>query len=75
MNSTENEIYLVKSDGTHINMRIGAGHGGGVVGKPMKMVTEFYYYDPEIKEGANKIYTDISDVVSVYINGTTYNLK
>ena len=73
--SPENEMYLLKSDGTQINIMMGSGHGGGDVGGTMKMTFDFIYYDPEIKEGSNRIYTDISDVVSLYINGVTYKLK
>ncbi len=73
--SLENKMYLLKSDGTQINIMLGSGHGGGDVGGTMKMTFDFIYYDPEIKEGSNRIYTDISDVVSVYINGVTYKLK
>ena len=56
-------------------MMMGHGHANGDSGGAMKMTADFFYYDPEIKEGSNRIYTDISDVVSVYINGTTYKLK
>ena len=73
--SPENEMYLLKSDGTRINMMMGHGHATGDSGGAMKMTADFFYYDPEIKEGSNRIYTDISDVVSVHINGTTYNLR
>ena len=75
MLSPENEIYLLKSDGSRINMMMGHGHASGDAGGAMKMTEDFFYYDPEIAEGSNRIYTDISDVVSVYINGVTYKLK
>lgn len=74
INSDENEMYLIKSDGSHIYFRIGSNQSSSS-GEKIKAEMSLYYYDPEIKDGPNHLYEDISDVESVYINGVTYRLK
>lgn len=67
-------MYLIKKDGTHINMRISSYSESGS-DYIMKTKAHIEYFDPELGDSGNQIYTDISDVVSAYINGTTYTLK
>ncbi len=72
----EGDMYLIKKDGTRIYMRIsscsGSGSGSDYI---MKRKAHIVYFDPEPGDSGNQIYADISDVVSAYINGTTYTLK
>lgn len=78
INNALPEMYLIRSDGTRVYMRMGNISSNGVLEgftETCKVKGDIIYYDPEITEGASQIYTDISDVTAAYINGVTYQLK